>query len=36
MKCHGFVTPKFELIEAEKTHFPVDIMCQQLGVSRSG
>ncbi|PTL75332.1 hypothetical protein DAT35_55135 [Vitiosangium sp. GDMCC 1.1324] len=27
---------KFEFIEAEKAHFPVDFMCQQLGVSRSG
>ncbi len=27
---------KFEFIDAEKAHFPVDFMCQQLGVSRSG
>jgi len=27
---------KFEFIEAEKAHFPIDFMCQQLGVSRSG
>ena len=27
---------KFEFIEAEKAHFPVDFMCEQLGVSRSG
>jgi len=27
---------KFEFIEAQKAHFPVDFMCEQLGVSRSG
>jgi putative transposase len=27
---------KFEFIEAEKAHFPIDFMCQQLGVSRWG
>jgi putative transposase len=27
---------KFELIDAKKAHFPIDFMCQQLGVSRSG
>ena len=27
---------KFEFIEAQKAYFPVDFMCQQLGVSRSG
>jgi transposase InsO family protein len=27
---------KFELIDAQKAYFPVDFMCQQLGVSRSG
>jgi putative transposase len=27
---------KFEFIDAEKAHFPIDFMCQQLGVSRSG
>jgi putative transposase len=27
---------KFEFIDAERAHFPVDYMCQQLGVSRSG
>ncbi len=27
---------KFEFIDAQKAHFPVDFMCQQLGVSRSG
>ncbi|WNG47962.1 hypothetical protein F0U60_30335 [Archangium minus] len=26
---------KFEFIDAQKAHFPVDFMCQQLGVSRS-
>ena len=26
----------FELIEAEKAHFPVKLMCHALGVSRSG
>ncbi|HEX8822873.1 MAG TPA: IS3 family transposase [Archangium sp.] len=32
----GDLEVKFEFIEAEKAHFPVDFMCQQLGVSRSG
>lgn len=27
---------KFELIDAQKAHFPIDFMCEQLGVSRSG
>ena len=27
---------KFEFIETQKAHFPIDFMCQQLGVSRSG
>jgi len=27
---------KFELIEAQKAHFPIELMCGQLGVSRSG
>ncbi|EPX62663.1 Mobile element protein [Cystobacter fuscus DSM 2262] len=27
---------KFELMDAQKAHFPVKFMCQQLGVSRSG
>ncbi|XSF12109.1 IS3 family transposase [Myxococcus faecalis] len=27
---------KFELIEAQKAHFPIELMCQQLGVARSG
>ena len=27
---------KFELIAAQKAHFPVEFMCQQLSVSRSG
>jgi putative transposase len=27
---------KFEFIDAQKAHFPVDFMCEQLGVSRSG
>jgi putative transposase len=27
---------KFEFIDAEKAHFPVDFMCEQPGVSRSG
>lgn len=27
---------KFEFIDAQKAHFPVDFMCQQLDVSRSG
>jgi len=27
---------KFEFIDAQKAHFPVDFMCQQPGVSRSG
>jgi len=27
---------KFEFIDVQKAHFPVDFMCQQLGVSRSG
>ncbi len=27
---------KFEFIQAQKAHFPVDFMCEQLGVSRSG
>ncbi len=27
---------KFEFIDAQKAHFPIDFMCQQLGVSRSG
>lgn len=26
----------FELIEAEKTSFPIQLMCRMLGVSRSG
>ncbi|MFY0524713.1 IS3 family transposase [Archangium gephyra] len=32
----GDLEVKFEFIDAEKAHFPVDFMCQQLGVSRSG
>jgi putative transposase len=27
---------KFEFIDARKAHFPIDFMCRQLGVSRSG
>jgi hypothetical protein len=27
---------KFGFIDAQKAHFPVDFMCEQLGVSRSG
>jgi putative transposase len=27
---------KFEFIDAQKAHFPVEFMCEQLGVSRSG
>ncbi len=27
---------KFELIAAQKAHLPVEFMCEQLGVSRSG
>ena len=27
---------KFEFIDAERASFPIDFMCQQLGVSRSG
>jgi transposase InsO family protein len=27
---------KFAFVEAEKAHFPVEFMCEQLGVSRSG
>lgn len=27
---------KFEFIQAQKAHFPVELLCQQLGVSRSG
>ncbi len=27
---------KFEFIDAQKAEFPVDFMCQHLGVSRSG
>lgn len=27
---------KFAFIDAEKSHFPIDFMCEQLGVSRSG
>ncbi len=27
---------KFELMEAQKAHFPIDFMCRQLEVSRSG
>jgi putative transposase len=27
---------KFEFIDAQKAHFPIDFMCQQLSVSRSG
>jgi transposase InsO family protein len=27
---------KFEFIEAQKAHFPIDFMCSQLSVSRSG
>lgn len=27
---------KFEFIQAEKAHFPVELLCQHLGVSRSG
>ncbi len=27
---------KFEFIDEEKAQFPIDFMCQQLGVSRSG
>ncbi|QRK04413.1 transposase [Archangium violaceum] len=27
---------KFECSEAQKAHFPIDFMCEQLGVSRSG
>ncbi|WP_257463580.1 IS3 family transposase [Archangium lipolyticum] len=32
----GDLEVKFEFIDAEKAHFPVDFMCEQLGVSRSG
>ena len=27
---------KFEFIDAQKAHFPVEFMCEQLEVSRSG
>jgi hypothetical protein len=27
---------RFEFIEAQKAHFPIEYMCEQLGVSRSG
>ncbi|EAU64575.1 IS3 family element, transposase OrfB [Stigmatella aurantiaca DW4/3-1] len=27
---------KFEFIQAQKAHFPVEFLCEQLGVSRSG
>jgi hypothetical protein len=27
---------KFEFIEAQKAHLPIELMCEQLGVSRSG
>jgi putative transposase len=27
---------RFELIDAQRAHFPVEFMCEQLGVSRSG
>ena len=27
---------KFALIQAEKAHFPIAFMCEQLAVSRSG
>ena len=27
---------KFEFIDAQKAHFPVEFMCEQLAVSRSG
>jgi putative transposase len=27
---------KFEFIQAQKAHFPIEFMCEQLGVSRSG
>ena len=27
---------RFEFIDAQKAHFPVEFMCEQLGVSRSG
>jgi transposase InsO family protein len=27
---------KFEFISAQKAHFPIEFMCEQLGVSRSG
>jgi hypothetical protein len=32
----GDLDVKFEFTDAEKAHFPVDIMCQQMGVSRLG
>jgi putative transposase len=27
---------RYRLIEAEKTSFPIQLMCRMLGVSRSG
>ncbi len=27
---------RFEFIQAQKAHFPVEFMCEQLEVSRSG
>jgi len=27
---------KYEFIQAQKAHFPIEFMCQQLGLSRSG
>ncbi|SES93347.1 putative transposase [Stigmatella erecta] len=27
---------KFAFIQAQKAHFPVELLCDQLGVSRSG
>jgi transposase InsO family protein len=32
----GELEVRFEFIQAEKAHFPVEVLCQHLGVSRSG
>jgi transposase InsO family protein len=32
----GELEVKYEFIQAEKAHFPVELLCQHLGVSRSG
>ncbi|MBL0693101.1 IS3 family transposase [Comamonas sp. JC664] len=32
----GGLEVKFELIDAQKAHFPIELMCRQLGVARSG